>query len=159
LTEFFVSVLRFFTGNSRSLHSILVSLVLVVVGVVVAWILTLVGLGLIVWSLYLYLTGFFNPPVAALLTGIVTLVVTMCILFCLRFFKINRGKRRKREITTLFSWLKRYPLEATLLSLTTGLLIGISPDIRRALADGIVWFLRHNLFEEEDRRHSKEKTD
>ena len=76
LTELIIALLELLEAEARALRagSFRLGLSLALLGT--AGILMLVGVGLILRALYLYLAIFLSPPTATLITGVVTLLVS-----------------------------------------------------------------------------------
>jgi len=76
LAELIIALLELLEAEARALRagSFRLGLSLALLGT--AGILMLVGVGLILRALYLYLAIFLSPPTATLITGVVTLLVS-----------------------------------------------------------------------------------
>jgi hypothetical protein len=75
LTELIIALLELLEAEARALRSGSFRLGLSLALLGTAGALMLVGVGLILWALYLYLVIFLSPPTATLITGIITLLV------------------------------------------------------------------------------------
>lgn len=102
-----------------------------------AWGFILIGLGFIIWALYLYLTNYLDPPISALASGFLILLIAG--------FQVWIARRlirfRISSITNL-SWVRLHPKEVTLVVLLVGFIAGSSPKTREALTDGLAWLLK-----------------
>jgi hypothetical protein len=76
LTELIIALLELLEAEARALRSGSFRLGLSLALLGTAGALMLVGVGLILWALYLYLVIFLSPPTATLITGIITLLVS-----------------------------------------------------------------------------------
>jgi hypothetical protein len=76
LAELIIALLELLEAEARALRSGSFRLGLSLALLGTAGTLTLGGVGLILWALYLYLAILLNPPTATLITGVVTLLVS-----------------------------------------------------------------------------------
>ena len=76
LTELIIALLELLEAEARALRSGSFRLGLSLALLGTAGALMLVGVGLILRALYLYLVIFLSPPTATLITGIITLLVS-----------------------------------------------------------------------------------
>lgn len=146
LAELVIVLLKLLEGNSRAFRLGLVSLVLSLMLLGVAWALMLGGLGFIMWAFYLYLNSFLSPPFAALICGLVILLVAGVLILTTRLLRA-RPRNQKGAKAHFFSWSQHYPKETALGALAAGFLVGVSPKVRKALAEGIMWFLKQDASE------------
>jgi hypothetical protein len=76
LAELIIALLELLEAEARALRSGSFRLGLSLALLGTAGTLTLVGLGLLLWALYLYLVIFLSQPTASLITGVVTLLLS-----------------------------------------------------------------------------------
>jgi hypothetical protein len=74
LAELIIALLELLEAEARALRAGSFCLGLSLALLAAAGTLALVGVGLILWALYLYLAIFLIPPTATLITGVVTLL-------------------------------------------------------------------------------------
>ncbi len=132
--------------NFRIFRLGLISLALGLVILGAVWALMLAGLGFIVWAFYLYLTTFLSLPIAALISGLILLLIAGFLILSTRLL-ITRLMSQKKPGAPFFSWLRHYPKEAALAAVTAGFLAGVSSELRKELAESIVWLLKQNTSE------------
>jgi hypothetical protein len=106
--------------------------------------LMMVGLGFLIWSLYLYLATVLSPPPAALVSGVLIIAISLCLLLCTKFMMARTISRKGTSANLLLSWLHNYPTETLLATIAAGLLVGVSSDIRRSIAESAIWLLKQN---------------
>ena len=146
LAELVITLLKLLEGNSKAFRSGLVSLGLSLMVLGIACILMLVGLGFIIWALYLYLNSFLSSPFAALVCGLVILLIAGVLILATRLLR-SRPRNHKGAKSHFFSWVQHYSHETALGALAAGFLVGVSPKVRKALAEGILWFLKQDASE------------
>jgi hypothetical protein len=88
LAELIIALLELLEAEARAFRNGLFRLILSLALLGTAGTLTLGGLGLILWAVYLYLAILLSPPTATLLTGIVTLLVSGGLVWSAR--RLNR---------------------------------------------------------------------
>jgi hypothetical protein len=76
LADLIIALLELLEAEARAFRSGLFRVVLSLALVGTAGTLTLGGVGLILWALYLDLALFLSPPTATLTTGVITLLVS-----------------------------------------------------------------------------------
>ncbi|HLE25038.1 MAG TPA: hypothetical protein VI935_05245, partial [Thermodesulfobacteriota bacterium] len=69
-----VTLIQLLVNESKLLRMVLLRLGLSFLLLGAAWAFMVIGLGFIVWALYLYLTNYLNPPIAALASGFLLLL-------------------------------------------------------------------------------------
>jgi hypothetical protein len=147
LSELGIVLLKLLEGNSRTFRLGLVSLGLSLMVLGIAWALMLGGLGFIMWAFYLYLNSFLSSPVAALICGLVILLFDGVLILTTSLLRA-RPRNQKEAKAHFFSWSRHYPYETALGVLAAGFLVGVSPKVRKALAEGIIWFLKQDASEQ-----------
>jgi hypothetical protein len=106
--------------------------------------LMLVGLGFLIWSLYLYLATILSPPSAALASGLLIILVSLCLILCVKITMTRTISRKSVGADLLSTWLQNYPTETLLATIAAGLLVGVSSDVRRSIAESALWLLKQN---------------
>ena len=120
-----------------------------------ACIFVFIGLLFIVWAIYLSFNSILSPPLAALVSGSITITFSILIVLIVRFFNRRKEKRlmedanieniNLKDFEENINLVKDNPFLATALTVITGYLIGSSPSARNALAEVIVKLLDQNL--------------
>ncbi len=120
-----------------------------------ACIFVFIGLSFIVWAIYLSFNSILSPPLAALVSGGITIVFSILIVLIVRLLSRQKEKRSIIAANTENINLKEFaknntlvednPLLAIALTVIAGYLIGSSPSARNALAEVIVKLLDQNL--------------
>jgi len=120
------------------------------------------GIGFALFGFYLYLTPSVSDTAAALATGALGLVVAVVIaaVFALAVrlsLARSRASRRAQRsgapqqggstggdamLRTAGAWIGENPMTASLGALGAGIVLGLNPELRRALADGIAAWMR-----------------
>ena len=128
-----------------ALRSMLLRVLILLVVLCVSSVITVLGLGFLVWSLYLYLETLFNPYQAALMSGAAAIVLALAIvlitLLLTGYFK--RGGRVKLKPQPAQAGLEsdplelvyKYPLESGLTAAIAGFIVGSSADAPRTLTE------------------------
>jgi hypothetical protein len=99
----------------------------------------LCGIGIITSALYLYLTNYLNPPIAALASGLAVLILAgVLVLIAKRFLSLRVSGAKE------IPWIKGSPIEIVLFVLLAGFIAGASPKSREALTEGLAWLLRRS---------------
>lgn len=141
--------------TSREFSYILDKLVTNLAVLTLACIFVLIGLSFVVWAIYLSFNSILSPPLAALVSGGITIVFSILTLLIIRLLNRQKEKRSivdgKIENISLKDFAKNNtlvednPLLAMALTVIAGYLIGSSPSARNALAEVIVKLLEQNL--------------
>ncbi|HEX9665749.1 MAG TPA: hypothetical protein VGA95_04235, partial [Thermodesulfobacteriota bacterium] len=112
--------------------------------IVLVFALMVVGLGFLIWSLYLYLATLLSPPSSALASGLLIIVISLCLVFCAKISMTRTASHKSAINNLLSSWLQNYPTETVLATIAAGLLVGVSSDVRRSIAEAATWLLKQN---------------
>src|SRR3970282_2627388 len=132
-----VTLFQLLVNESKLLRMVLLRLGISFLLVGAAWAFMVIGLGFIIWALYLYLTNYLNPPIAALASGFLLLLVTgVLVRIAIRLARFRITAPGK------LSWVRHHPKEATLVVLLAGFIPGAAPKAREALTEGLVWLLK-----------------
>jgi len=118
--------------------------------------LVLVGLGFLIWSLHLYLATILSPPSAALASGLLIIVVSLCLILCVKIMMTRTISRKGASTDLLLSWLHNHPTETLLATIAAGVLVGVSSDVRRSIAESALWLLKQNTSFKEPTDKAKE---
>jgi hypothetical protein len=156
------ALFKLMAGDSKLYRSVLVKLIWIILALGVSFALIFVGLGFIIWAFYLYLTSFLQAHIAALITGLVILLIVAALLFGMKLLTVYvPGKSKKRAavhgtesgaIAEGLSLVRDYPGETLLAALAAGLLVGVSSAVRKVLTVAIVWLLTENS----SKKHSED---
>ena len=148
-----VKILRY--RFSREFSYFVDKLVTNVAVLTLACIFVFIGLLFIVWAIYLSFNSILSPPLAALVSGSITITFSILIVLIVRFFNRRKEKRliedadieniNLKDFEENINLVKDNPFLATALTVITGYLIGSSPSARNALAEVIVKLLDQNL--------------
>lgn len=141
--------------SSREFSSFLSTVGTKLAVLTLACIFVFVGLLFIVWAIYLSFNSILSPPLAALVSGGITIIFSILILLTMRLLNRRREKRvmeyGKIENVSLEDFAKNItlvrdnPLFSIVLTVMAGYLIGSSPSARNALAEVIVKVLDQHL--------------
>jgi len=141
--------------SSREFSSFLNKLVTNVAILTLACIFVFIGLLFIVWAIYLSFNSILSPPLAALVSGSVTIIFSILILLIIRL--LNRRKEKRaiedgnienislKDFGKNVTLIKDNPLLSIGLTVMAGYLIGSSPSARSALAEFIVKLLDQHV--------------
>lgn len=141
--------------TSREFSYLLDKLVTNLAVLTLACIFVFIGLSFIVWAMYLSFNSILSPPLAALVSGGITIVFSILSILIIRL--LNRQKQKRSmpdgniETSSLEEFAKKNtfieddPLLTMALTVIAGYLIGSSPSARNALAAVIVKLLDQNL--------------
>ena len=128
-------------GNEY-IRAMITRLAIFVAVLFVSIILIIIGIGFLVWSSYLYLGTVLNPYVAALLSGLIAIVLAGALFVFVSALtkrsgdkksKKNQGKASKFIDTS--EVIEEYPLESGLMAMAAGCIAGSSPDSRKLLTE------------------------
>ncbi len=147
------AIRKLLEDNFRIFRLGLISLALGLVILGVVWVLMLAGLGFIIWAFYLYLITFLSLPIAALLSGLMVLLVAGGLILSARQL-ITCLMSQKKPVAPFVSWLRHYPREAALAAVAAGFLVGVSSELRKELAECVIWLLKQNTPE----KHSTDQS-
>lgn len=127
------------------LRSVIFRAIVVLLALCVSSLVALIGLGFIVWSLYLYLATMLSPYWAALISGagavVLAIVVVFVVLYLTGYFgRIGKGRTKPREAQAgaacdPMELVYKYPLESGLTAAIVGFIVGSSADAPRTLAE------------------------
>ena len=128
-----------------ALRSMLFRLLILLVVLCISSVITVLGLGFLVWSLYLYLETLFTPYQAALISGsaVIILAVGIVLIALLLTGHSRMGGRAKTKPQPAQAGLEsdplelvyKYPLESGLTAAIAGFIVGSSSDAPRTLAE------------------------
>lgn len=120
-----------------------------------ACIFLLAGLLFIVWAIYLSFSPILSPPLAALVSGAITITFSIGMLIILRYLfrRKEKGLLQSHSIENFsledfgenIKLVKENPLLSMALTVIAGYLIGSSPSARNALAELVVKVLDQHL--------------
>ncbi len=131
----------------RELRSVIFRALIVLGALCVSSAVALIGLGFVVWSLYLYLSTMLSPYWAALISGAgavaLAIIVVLLVLYLTGYFG-RRGKAASRlsEARSTAAYdpmelVQRYPLESGVTAAIAGFIVGSSADSPRTLTEFI----------------------
>ncbi len=108
----------------------------------VSTILIVIGICFLVWSSFLYLSTVINPYMAALISGLIAILIAGgLVLIVTSLGKGGGSKKTKQEPLgkSIFrddtEFIEQYPLESGLLAMAAGFIAGSSPESRKVLAE------------------------
>lgn len=129
----------------RELRSVFFRALVVLFALCVSSTVALIGLGFVVWSLYLYLATMLSPYWAALISGAgavaLALVVVVVVLYLTGYFgRSGKAGSKPREAQRAAAYdpmelVHRYPLESGLTAAIVGFIVGSSADSPRTLTE------------------------
>src|SRR3989304_1640129 len=110
-----VTLIQLLVNESKLLRMVLLRLGISFLLLGAAWAFMVIGLGFIVWALYLYLTNYLNPPIAALASGFLLLLVTGILVWI-----AISGKRLRIFAPGNLTCVRQTPAAVTLVVLLAG---------------------------------------
>lgn len=128
-------------GNEY-MKTVITRLIIFAAALFLSTILVIIGLGFLVWSSFLYLTTVFNPYVAALMSGLIAILLAGVVFLIVS--ALTKGSSEKKTAETEDSGpnfvdtskvINEYPLESGLLAMAAGFIAGSSPDSKKALTE------------------------
>ena len=124
------------------LRAVLIRLIIFAAVLFVSCILIVIGLGFLVWSSFLYLSTVLNPYVAALISGLIAILLAGALVLLVSIFNESAGGKKRRKAPGYTSQfedasqiIEKHPLESGLMALAAGFIAGSSPDAQRALSE------------------------
>lgn len=128
-------------GNEY-LRTVLTRLLIFAAVLIVSCILIIIGLGFLVWSSFLYLDTILNPYVAALISGLIAILLAGALVLIVSFVTKSSDKKKSKKTTGFTSKfgdasdiIDQYPLETGLMAMAAGFIAGSSPDSRKLLTE------------------------
>jgi hypothetical protein len=141
--------------SSREFSSFLNRIGTNVAVLTLASILVFVGFLFIVWAIYLSFNSILSPPLAALVSGGITIIFSILILLIIRLLSRRKAKGVMENVNIEnisiedfaknITLVRDNPLFSIFLTVMAGYLIGSSPSARNALAETIVKVLDQDL--------------
>ena len=138
-------LLSSFKPDYGAVRSMLLRILVLFIVFCIASVIAVLGLGFIVWSLYLYLTTLFNPYMAALISGAAAIAVAFMLVLIAglatgyikggRGVKFKPGPGQAGFTSDPVDLINRYPLESGLTAAIVGFIVGSSADAPRTLAE------------------------
>ena len=128
-------------GNEY-LRAVLTRLLIFVAAFCVSSIFFVIGISFLVWSSYLYFTTILNPYVAALISGLIALVLAGALVLIVSlltkspsFKEQKKSSGDKSRFEDASEIINQYPLESGLMAVAAGFIAGSSPDSRKVLSE------------------------
>ncbi len=128
--------------GSEYLRTVLIRLLIFVAVLSVSCILIIIGLGFLVWSSFLYLSTVLNPYVAALISGLIAILLAGALVLIVSSLTKSSGSKKKKKASagaTQFEKaneiINEYPLQSGLMAVAAGFIAGSSPDSRKLLTE------------------------
>ena len=124
------------------MRAVITRLIIFASALFISSILIIIGLGFLVWSSYLYLNTTLTPCVAALISGLIAIVVAGLLFVILS--SLTKGAGDKKSVATesesskfvdASQIIEDYPLESGLMAMAAGFIAGSSPDSRKVLTE------------------------
>jgi nitrate reductase NapE component len=138
-------LLSSFKPDYAAVRAMFFRLIIIFVVFCIASVIAVLGLGFLVWSLYLYLETFWNPYVAALLSGASAIAIAIILVliagFATGYMKVGGKTKFKPEpgpagfASDPAELINRYPLESGLTAAIVGFVVGSSGDTPKTLTE------------------------
>jgi len=128
-------------GNEY-VKAVITRLIIFAAALFLSTILIIIGLGFLVWSSFLYLSTVLNPYVAALISGLIAIVLAGVVFVIVS--ALTKGSSEKKTAETKNSGPKfvdtskvveEYPLESGLMAMAAGFIAGSSPESKKVLTE------------------------
>lgn len=108
----------------------------------VSTILIVIGICFLVWSSFLYMSTVLNPYFAALISGLIAILLAGGLVLIVSTFgkssgskKTDQGTIAKAGFIDSTEVIEQYPLESGLLAMAAGFIVGSSPESRKVLTE------------------------
>ncbi len=108
----------------------------------VSTILIVIGICFLVWSSFLYMSTVLNPYFAALISGLIAILLAGGLVLIVSTFgkssgskKTDQGTIGKAGFIDSTEVIEQYPLESGLLAMAAGFIVGSSPESRKVLTE------------------------
>jgi membrane protein implicated in regulation of membrane protease activity len=128
-------------GNEY-LRTILTRLIIFAAVLFLSCILIVIGLGFLVWSSYLYFATILNPYVAALISGLIAILLAGALVLIVSLLTKSPGAKEQKKSSgdksrfgDVSEIINEYPLESGLMAMAVGFIAGSSPDSRKVLTE------------------------
>lgn len=138
-------LLSSFKPDYDAVRSMLLRILVLFIVFCIASVIAVLGLGFIVWSLYLYLSTFFNPYMAALISGAAAITVAFMLVLIAGLVtgyikgggevKFKPEPRQTGIASDPLDFVNRYPLESGLTAAIAGFIVGSSAGAPGTLAE------------------------
>lgn len=137
ISRLLFSLLGLMEAETKMFRMAVIRIGLGILLLVLAWTLMLCGMGIITSALYLHLTSYLNPPMAALVSGLAVLILAVIfVLIAKRLVSLRISGAKE------IHWTRGSPIEVVLFVLLAGFIAGASPKSREALTEGFLWLLK-----------------
>jgi len=151
-----IALLLKITGTSpKEAASFLTLLAMRIAALLIACVLTFIGVVFIVWAIYLSFKTAVSPSISALITGLIIIIFSVILVFSTKLLISRRRKKRKSTagldeehlegVLDNIELAKSHPFLSTFTALSAGFLVGNSPSARNALAESLVLLFRENV--------------
>jgi len=146
LREFIRLIALYFSPGKEYLRALIIRLFIFLLILCVSFSVFVIGLGFTVWASYLYLAADFSPPVAALLSASIAVLIA-CLLVLLGYLIISSASKREKTesggtssaiLSDAANLVDQYPLQSSLAAVVLGFISGSSPESRKALSEILV---------------------
>jgi len=128
-------------GNEY-LRTMLTRLIIFAAALFLSTILIIIGLGFLVWSSFLYLNTVLNPYVAALISGLIAIVLAGVVFVIVSALTKGSGDKKSKEdqdkapkFVDTSKVVEEYPLESGLMAMAAGFIAGSSPESKKVLTE------------------------
>lgn len=138
-------LLSSFKPDYAAVRGMILRLLVLFIVFCIASVIAVLGLGFIVWSLYLYLETFLNPYIAALISGAAAIAVAIILVLitglATGYMKADGKTKFKPEpgpagfASDPLELIDRYPLESGLSAAIVGFIVGSSADAPKTLTE------------------------
>ena len=137
MIKLIIPLLQLLVSESKTVRKIMLRIGISFFLLSIALAFMVIGLGFIIWALYLYLTNYLDPPISALASGLLILLLAGVMVFIAR-----RLTRFRISSMANLSWVRLHPKQVTLVVLLAGFIAGSSSKTRDAFTDGLAWLLK-----------------
>src|SRR5574341_1625024 len=125
MIKLIIPLLQLLLKESKTIRMVFLRLGISLLLLGMAWGFILIGIGFITWALYLYLTNYLNPPIAALASGFIILLIAV-----VQVLIAKRLSRLRISSPANLSWVRLHPKQVILVTLLAGFIAGASSKTR-----------------------------
>lgn len=137
----------------QEVTKIFVNLGILISIIFLAFSLIIIGITFLIWALYLFLKSFVSLPIAALLSGVITILFSITIILLAKIiFTPTRSKKIIKEIDSDVEYeseidllVEKHPMITVLTALISGFLMGNFPSERKEFLRAIITVLSKKI--------------
>jgi len=137
----------------QEVSKIFINLGILISIIFLAFSLILIGLAFLIWALYLFLKSFVSLSMAALLSGVITIIFSITIILLAKIiFTPTRSKKIIKEIDSDVEYeseinllVAKHPMITVLTALISGFLMGNFPSERKEFLKAIIMVLSKKI--------------